>query len=251
MSLIHTPAVLLRAFPYSETSKILRFYSQALGVVGVMAKGVRRRASRHGGALVTFSEGTLSVHFRENRELQTFREFSPTRVRTDLAADPLRLAGASVLGELILGHAGEVGNVPLFESLSSGLDRMAITGREEIFPRILAELWGLVADLGYGPSLDRCVECGRDLLREEWGRFDFPAGGVRCAGCAEKAMGPRLGPRAREQLLALLRRSPPRDLVKPRAHLRLANDFITYHVSGGTPLRSIEVMATLLAAPDA
>jgi recombinational DNA repair protein (RecF pathway) len=38
MSLLTTPAVLLRAHPYSESSRILRFYTRASGVVGAIAR---------------------------------------------------------------------------------------------------------------------------------------------------------------------------------------------------------------------
>ena len=251
MSLIQTPAILLRTFPYSETSQILRFFSERLGVVAVMARGVRRAASRKGGNLVTFSEGALTIYHRESRELQTFREFSSTRVRSSLATDPVRLAGASVLGELVLAHAGEEENPELFNLLSSGLDAVDREGKEDLLPRILAELWGLVGELGYEPLLEACLRCGRALAGAEMSRFDLAGGGVHCLGCGAETRGPRLGPRAREQLSTLLHRELPQELIRPRAHLRLASDFITYHISGGTPLRSVEVLASLLAGTHA
>ena len=61
MSLVSTPAILLRSFPYSETSTVLKFYSLELGVTGVMAKGARRSQSKGRSALATFSEGVLTV----------------------------------------------------------------------------------------------------------------------------------------------------------------------------------------------
>jgi recombinational DNA repair protein (RecF pathway) len=197
--------------------------------------------------LVTFSEGVLTIYHRERRELQTFREFGATRARTSLATDPVRLAGASVLGELVLANAGEEENPGLYYLLSSGLDAVDGEGKESLLPRILAELWGLVGELGYEPSLEACVRCERPLSGGEMSRFDFSAGGVHCMNCGAETKGPRLGPRAREQLLTLLHREVPQQLLRPRAHLRLASDFITYHISGGTPLRSVEVLASLLA----
>lgn len=251
MALVQTPAILLRSYPFSETSRTLRFYSLHLGVVGVMARGVRKSASKHGGGLLTFTEGTLTAYVRANRDLQTFKDFSDTRTRPALSSSPIRLAGASVLGELTLAHAGQDENPPLFHTLSVALDRVSSEGLETLFARILAEVWGLVAELGYRPSVGVCVECGRELDGQEMSRFDFPAGGVRCLTCAGDASGPRLGPRARGQLLALVRRHLPADLARPRAHLRLVSDFITYHISGGTPLKSLEILAALTADTDA
>ena len=76
MSVVSTPAVLLRSFNYSETSRVLRLYTKDLGLVSVMAKGVRRRGARGHGALDTFSRGELTAYVRPTRDLQTFKEFA-------------------------------------------------------------------------------------------------------------------------------------------------------------------------------
>jgi len=251
VSLLSTPAILLRSYPYSETSQTLRFYTESQGVLGAIARGVRKTGGRHGGVLSTFSEGILNIQFRENRVLQTFRDYSPLKDRTGLASDPLRLAGASVLGELILKHAESEGHPALFGGLGQGLDAME---REEIgalLPTLLVQLWSLIRGLGFGPLVQECVECGRVFQEEEMGRFDFGAGGLRCSSCQGEGLGPRLGPVGRAQLQALLDGEAPLELIRPRVHLRLASDFITYHLSGGTPLRSFSVLATLISGTDA
>ncbi len=251
MSILSTPAILLRSYPYSETSQILRFYTESQGVLGAIARGVRKTGGRFGGALSTFSEGFLNIQFRENRDLQTFRDFSPIKARRGLAQDPLRLAGASVLGELILQHAESEGHPPLFAGLGRGLDAMDGVEREVFLPTLLAQLWPLIRGLGFGPLLQACVECGRAFQEEEMGRFDFGAGGLRCSSCQGEAQGPRLGPVARSQLMGLLDGEAPEELIRPKAHLRLASDFITYHVSGGNPLRSLTVLTALTPKTDA
>jgi hypothetical protein len=43
----------------------------------------------------------------------------------------------------------------------------------------------------------------------------------------------------------------PVDLLRPETHLRLASDFITYHISGGQPLRSLTFLANLTRGIDA
>jgi recombinational DNA repair protein (RecF pathway) len=216
-----------------------------------MAKGVRKAGGRRGGSLSTFSEGTLTVHFRENRDLQTFREFSHTKVRMELAADPMRLAGASVLGELILLHAEAEGNQILFSSLGLGLDAMGASGKEDVVPTLLLHLWSLIRILGYAPMVRECAGCGRELAEDEMGRFDFGAGGLRCPSCEGETQGPRLGPGARAQLQSMLEGLPLRELTRPGAHLRLASDFVTYHISGGKPLRSMAVLGAFISETDA
>lgn len=251
MSLVTTPAILLRVHPYSETSQILRFFSRDAGVVGVMAKGVRKAGGRGRGALSTFSEGSLTYYHREGRELQTFRDFAPERDWRDLARDPRRFAGAGVLGEMILQHAGSEGNPQLYGHLTAGFGAVAGVRDEDVLTTLLLEIWTLIGALGYTPTIRLCVVCGQELGAEEMGRFDFGEGGVRCPRCQTGDLGPRLGPQARSQLAGLVERSLQGAVVRPVAHLRLASDFITYHISGGTPLRAMEVLAKLIPNDDA
>ena len=252
MSVVTTPAVLLRSFPYSETSRVLRFYTERLGLVGVMGKGVRKAGSRGAGGLDTFAGGVLTVYVKPTRDLQTLRDFAPERARRGLAADVHRFAAASVLAELVLRHAGEEGNPGLFRALEEALDRVEATAGPEVAGVLLAEAWGIVALLGYRPEVDTCVACGAPV-GEGLARFDFAQGGIRCPGCSAgaEAAGPRLGPGARAQLSAFLDGHVPAELDRPRAHLRLLSDFVTYHVSGARPLQAMGVLDALLPADPA
>ncbi len=251
MSILSTPAILLRSYPYSETSLTLRFYSESNGVLAAIARGVRKAGGRRGGALASFSEGVLDVQYKENRDLQTFRDFSPTNARRGIATDPRRLAAASVLAELILRHAESEANPALFADLGLGLDAMETAEKSLLVPTLLAHLWPLIGSLGFAPLVGECVECGRKFREDELGRFDFGAGGLRCPECTHDHQGPRLGPVARSQLRDLLAGSVREDLTRPATHLRLASDFITYHISGGTPLRSMAVLASLTSESNA
>ena len=247
MGIVTTRAVLLRSFPYSETSRVLHFYTDALGMVGVMGKGLRAGEGRRGTSLESFTEGALTIYVKPTRELQTLREFAPTRVRRTLAADVPRFGAGAVLGELVLKHAGEEANPRLFDALSRALDRLCEVPAEGVVPALLQEGWRLVSTLGYRPLVERCVECGASP-DDELVRFDFAGGGIRCGRCAPDPAGPRLGPGARAQLSALLdegEQAPP-ELERPLAHLWLLSDFVTYHLSGGRPLASFEVLAGLL-----
>ena len=224
MSVVSTPAVLLRSFNYSETSRVLRLYTKDLGLVSVMAKGVRRAGARgHGG---------LDM-------------FAVEEAGGSLARDVLRFAGASVLAEIVLLHAGPDPSPQVFERLTNALRRIDAVPREGIIGAVLAEGWMLVTTLGYEPQIELCVHCGRALGATEVLRFDFSAGGVRCSDCASDHSGPRVGPGARQQLVALLQGTAPEALGKPRAHLRLLHDFVTYHISGSKPLKTFRIFGSL------
>jgi DNA repair protein RecO (recombination protein O) len=245
MSVVTTPAVLLRAYNYSETSQVLRFHTPAYGIVGVMAKGVRRTSGKGSGGLETFGLGRLTFYHKTTRDLQTLREFAPERAHRGLAANVTRFAGASILAELVLEHAGSDANPELFERVASGLAAIEVAPESALLAAVLVRAWGIVGALGYAPQLDPCVQCGRSLGEEDIGRFDFGAGGVRCPDCAGDIGGPRVGPVARLQLAELFSGRPSDDLRKPRAQLRLLSDFVTYHVSDGKPLQSFGFLAAV------
>lgn len=247
MALTHVEAVLLRAHPYGDTSQVLRFLTRERGIVGVMARGVR---SGKGSALATFAGGRLTYYHRPNRDLQSYKEFGAEHPRRGLGRHPLRLAGASVLADLILRHGGDADTAALYDTLAAALDDLAEADAAAVPGLLLRGGWGVAAVLGYPPSLERCTACGEPIGADEVGRFDLDAGGVRCARCSTEGGGPRLGPIARAQLADLIAGVIPDDLRKPRAHLQLLSDFATLHLAGARELATFRVLAALLPADD-
>ena len=245
MSVVSTPAVLLRSFDYSETSRVLKLYTRDEGLVSVMAKGVRRSGARGQGGLDTFSRGELTAYIRPTRDLQTFKEFAVDEAGASLGKDVLRFAGASLVSEIVLLHAAPDPSPQVFACLTGALRRIEAEPRAGIVGAVLAEAWTLVNTLGYEPQIDHCVACGKVLGASEVSRFDFSAGGARCSDCASDHSGPLLGPGAREQLGELLQGTAPATLGKPRAHLRLLHDFVTCHVSGSKPLKTFRVFGAI------
>ena len=239
MSRVTTPAVLLRSHPYSETSRVLRLFTRDLGLVGVMAKGVRRRASQGRGVPGTYAEGTAVIARREGRDLQSLVDFTPTDWRMGLATDFRRLSGASVAAELILRHGGQEPNPQLYRAFATGLARLAGSEPDEVAGEVLALCWKMVRVLGFGPELANCVECGRALEDGEMARFHLAGGGVVGPECPSPAGSRRVGPVARAQLDALLGGDVPGGLRGARAHLSLLEDFTAHHLLGGRSLRSL------------
>ena len=238
MAIVTTDAILLRAHPFSESSRVLRFYTRDLGLVGVMARGIRRGASRGHGGVDTFGEGTAVIFMRDGRELQSLREFSLAKARFALAADFRRLAGASIAAEIVLRHAAEEPNAELYRALSRGLDRLGSAGPESIIGEVLALGWRISHALGFAPELTVCTGCGRLLEPDEMARFDLSAGGVRARECPAADGSRRIGPVARAQLLTLLEGDVPEELRGQGAHLTLLDDFVTFHMLGGRRIGS-------------
>ena len=235
MPIVTARSIVLKTYPYSDTSKILRLMTLEHGPRSAIAKGARRPGSRFGGLIEPFAEGWATLYLKENRDLHTLSDFDLIRERQGLGVDLPRFAGASVLCEMVMRLAPEHRDQRLFRSLRSGLDALADAGRGRAPAVALREVWRLVAVLGFAPELTRCVGCGR-ALEGEAARFDHGAGGLRCRSC------PPEGVELTADEVADLRRlagrgEAPRD-PGPRQR-RLLADFIRYQMSEGVRLRSL------------
>jgi len=87
MSALVTEAIVLHAFDYLETSRILRLMTRDAGVQSVIARGARSSRKRFGTSLDLFVQGTVEIQIRPNRELQSMASFETTRARPQFARD--------------------------------------------------------------------------------------------------------------------------------------------------------------------
>src|SRR2546427_1899573 len=153
MALVTTPAVVLRTYPYSETSKIVRLATRDLGVQSAIAKGVLRPRSRFAAGLELLSEGMAQLYHRETRELQTLAAFDLLVLRRELAQDVGRFAGATAQAELMLKMAPEAPVPGAYDALTTGLDALRTAVPDAVDAVALRGLWLLLGALGFAPAL--------------------------------------------------------------------------------------------------
>jgi DNA repair protein RecO (recombination protein O) len=244
MAPLETSAVVLHAFDYLETSRILRLATRDAGVVSVLARGARRSRQRFGPALDLFVEGAAEIHIRPGRELQTLAAFEVTRARTGIALDIGRFTAANVLAELVL-RFGHDEYEPLYDALVAALDAVSVAAPERAVEVGLAGAWHLVATLGFAPAVDVCASCHAEIDSSASALFSHPAGGVLCVSCGANAGPARtLQPHVREALGAWLEgQEAPSGLsdLEARAHQRLLREFLREHLSDDRPLRALDV----------
>lgn len=244
MALVTLDAIVLQAFPYSETSKILRLLTASHGVQSVIARGARRARSRYGGVLEPFTDGVASFYFRDTRDLHNLSEFELIRPRQGLGRDLVRFGGASLVAEIVLRTASEESAPDIFRRVRSALDSLESAHANRLEAVALAETWALVTALGFGPSLDRCVACGAELPDEGDFYLDYGAGGLYCGRCGGGGGGGRTLPaRARTDLRGLSAGEAV-ELEHTAAHWQLLARFLAYHLVDTASLRSLEFLAT-------
>ena len=183
MTLLVTEAVVLHAFDYLESSRILRLATRDGGVRSVLARGARSSRKRFGSAVDLFAQGTAQIHTKPGRDLDTLAGIDVTRARPELAEDLGRFTGASALAELTLRCATEAADPETFDALVAGLDDIGTALPTGARQATLAAAWRLVAELGFAPNVEGCGMCHAELDPAETVRFSHPASGALCQRC--------------------------------------------------------------------
>ena len=243
MPLVTTDATVLQAFPYSETSKILRLLTPGHGVQSVIAKGARRPKSRYGGILEPFTDGVAAFYHREHRDLHNLSDFELGRPRQRLGRDLVRFGAASLLAEIVLRTASQQPAPEVFAHVRASLSALEEAPEGAVEPVALARAWSLIATLGFGPALDQCVGCGGDLDHSADLFFDYTAGGVHCGACGAPAGAGRVIPAAARADLLHFLTGDPGPVERTAAHWQLLARFLAYHLIDAASLRSLDFLA--------
>jgi DNA repair protein RecO (recombination protein O) len=242
MALITTHALVLHAFPYGETSKIVRLLTRDHGVQSAIAKGALRPKSKFGARLQVMSEGVAQLYLKPQRDLHTLAEFDVTTQRSELAKDVPRYAAAAALGELIMRFAPSEPHPEIYDTAVDQLDRLANVPAADVNAAALAALWAIVGTLGFAPSVHTCARDG-GTLPEGKAAFSVADGGLLCDTCARGTATTTLEPSDRKVLERLIAGASeaigPLSERHSTAHRRLLVRFVERHVAEGREVRAL------------
>ena len=101
MSSHSTEAVVLHAFDYLESSRIIKLLTRDYGLRSALARGARSSRKRFGAALDLFAQGSVELDVKPGRELDTLGSFDLIRTRSGIGTDLARFAGASALDHTV------------------------------------------------------------------------------------------------------------------------------------------------------
>ena len=238
-----TDAIVLHAFDYLESSRILRLVTREAGVRSVLARGARKSKHRFGTALDLFAQGSAELQVKPGRDLDTLVAFDVSRARPLLAMHLERFSGASAIAELTLRFARDEAD-GLFDAVAATLDELSSSPPEQARAAALGGAWRILAELGFAPTIDNCAECHASVDEQSPAIFSHPVGGVLCARCGHVARGGRtLPPSARAALRDWLagEQHVSVDAQEARAHQRLLREFVLEHLADDRPLRAFDV----------
>lgn len=186
MSRIDSEALVVRTVEVGEADIIATLVTEQVGKVSAVVRGARKGSRRTAGALEPLH--TIAVLLEDKGgELTTLKEAHVVRARSGVAAslEALGAAGSALrwARHLFPPRTPEpVGWQVLVELLD-----VLEAGRQS--PRIELARAGLalLAAVGYGLELERCVSCGRPCPAGKAACVDPARGGLVCRACGGAA----------------------------------------------------------------
>lgn len=183
MESIKTQGIVLRRYPYSETSLIVHFFSEKLGKVKTMVKGAKRPKGRFFGKLELCSIVELLLYPRTHSELHTLTDVTHVQTLEPLRTDLAKFAHAMVLLELVEAtFEVESPHPDFYHDFISGMRLLAERPMDVWLP-VLVQLKMLYA-LGLLPSHETCQECGNPMEGDFF--FSVSRGACRCRRCVHE-----------------------------------------------------------------
>lgn len=187
MSLEQTDAIILRVYPWSETSCVCTIYTREFGKLSVLAKGARRPKSSFEAALDLLSICRVVFIAKSADALDILTEAKLQRRYRAGAVSLLRLYCGYYVSELLDSCTDKADPQPEIYGLA--LETLNALEMQDTEPRaiVLRFELGLLRMTGNLPSWQQCAQCGKSVVESEWVVFGTLAGGVLCRNCQRSA----------------------------------------------------------------
>ena len=185
MTLLESDALVVRTVDVGESDVVATLLTERFGKLGVIARGARKGSKRLGGALEPVHTVNVLIDDK-GKDLSTLKESRIVRLREAVVRDLEALDAAAVA----LRWARHV--FPLrtpepggWQVLVDLLDRLDAAGSPSAIARIELARAGLalLAAIGWGLELGRCVVCRRACPDEKAAFVDPQRGGLVCTRC--------------------------------------------------------------------
>ncbi len=173
--------MLLRSIDYRDSDRIVTLLTEDHGKIAALARGARKSQRRFGGALQPYV--VMQAHFRKGRGALAHLE----RVTVDryflnilrnLTAIGAAGAAMAVIRERVPDHEPEPVAFDIAVRFLAALD-VGAPAEEALLSLHIRVL----ALLGFAPTLDRCVVCGKSPPVGRSAFFDAGRGGIVCRAC--------------------------------------------------------------------
>jgi DNA repair protein RecO (recombination protein O) len=182
VSRIDSDALVVRTVELGEADVIATLFTEQAGKISAVVRGARKGSRRIGGALEPVH--TIAVLLEDKgAELATLKEARIVRTRPRVTADLEALDAAGTVlrwaRHLFPPRTPEPAGWRVLISLLDVLEEGLRSPRKELASAGLA----LLAAVGYGLELERCVGCARACPAGKAAYLDPTRGGLVCRSC--------------------------------------------------------------------
>ncbi|MFH1673314.1 MAG: DNA repair protein RecO [Pseudomonadota bacterium] len=181
-------AIILRTVDYSDSDKIVTFFTSGYGKFTAIAKGAKKSIKRFGGTLELFSFVDVVWSRGQRKGLPILKEVAIIKPFDRIRTDIFKTAYASYWSELIYKwmEAGQQHYLS-FELLSHLLSCL---DKDEVNDDVLSIFFQakFLAFCGFSPNLERCSICQKPLdnFSGKSIGFSFKKGAIICSECPAK-----------------------------------------------------------------
>ncbi len=225
-------ALVIRGTDFSETSRIVTLWTKEFGKVRALAKGGRRLKSNFDVALDLLTVCGIVLIRKSSTSLDLLTEARVEERFGQLRHDLAAIYGAYYVAEMLGDWTQDYDPHPIL--FDEALGTLRNLGQAGVLagPCLAHFELVLLRELGYGPALNFCADCGEELSGQGLA-FSAAGGGVLCTRCQPKQREKRALSAAAWQALEQLQRPGEawRDVHDPqvRSEVRqLLSHYVTY-----------------------
>jgi DNA repair protein RecO (recombination protein O) len=186
MSMEKTDAVIIRLADFSETSRVVTFFTRDFGRISALAKGGKRLKGPFDAALDLLSVCEILFLRKSSGGLDILTEARLISRFKPQGRELIRFYGGYYVAELLSGLTAEVDPHPqLYRESIQTLARL-----QETDPKITILRFELATlrEIGQLPAFDVCVGCGRTADSGGTWSFSVAQGGLICPSCGKESL---------------------------------------------------------------
>ncbi len=208
MGLHAADAIVLRRYPYRETSVTLSCFTDRYGKLKGLVKGLRTQPNRYGSALEPLTVNRIVFYDTRASQLHLISQCDLLAPFPELQRDVETARAAALCAELVDAVTElEDPHPAVYALLKHTLERLAL-GAGERSPVQIHFIVRLLRLAGFQPQVDQCTACNSRV--QGAGFWSARQGGLLCPACRpEDPRAEPAGADALEQLAALAAATHP------------------------------------------
>ena len=173
--------IILKVFPYSNTSVILNVFTEDFGKLTFIAKGIRKPKNPLLSILQPFNLLEFQYYYKKNRSMQLIRDadilISFDHLRSDLKSI---FFASTILNIINRTFEQEYPNSIIFRLIYKILGYLSFKNNDNKL-YFLFFMFHLSKQLGFMPNFERCHSC--NMLFEYDAIFSLSSNSLICANC--------------------------------------------------------------------